>query len=90
MSSYQDGEFPRRELQLSYLLNTGLPGFVLHLPTTFFILVPLTRTAGLIYLGLNLLAALLRTTRSGCGPFDVKTDRGRAGGRGQGQPVKPI
>jgi hypothetical protein len=62
MSSYQDGKLNRRELTLSYLLNTGLPGFVLHLPTTFFILVPLTRKAGLIYLGLNLLAALLRTT----------------------------
>ena len=61
MSSYQDDKLTRRELTLSYLLNTGLPGFVLHLPTTFFILVPLTRTAGLIYLGLNLLAALLRT-----------------------------
>jgi hypothetical protein len=61
MSSYQDGKLNRRELTLSYLLNTGLPGFVLHLPTTFFILVPLTRQAGLIYLGLNLLAAILRT-----------------------------
>ena len=62
MSSYQDGKLSRRELTLSYLLNTGLPGFVLHLPTTFFILVPLTRQAGLIYLGLNLLAAVLRST----------------------------
>jgi hypothetical protein len=61
MSSYQDGKLNRRELTLSYLLNTGLPGFVLHLPTTFFILVPLTRTAGLIYLGLTCTAALLRT-----------------------------
>jgi hypothetical protein len=62
MSSYQDGKLSRRELMLSYLLNTGLPGFVLHLPTTFFILVPLPRQAGLIYLGLNLLAAVLRST----------------------------
>jgi hypothetical protein len=61
MSSYQDGKLNRRELTLSYLLNTGLPGFILHLPTTFFILVPLARTAGLIYLVLNLVAALLRT-----------------------------
>jgi hypothetical protein len=61
MSCYQDGKLSRRELTLSYLLNTGLPAFVLHLPTTFFILVPLTRQAGLIYLGLNLLAAVLRT-----------------------------
>ncbi len=61
MSSYQDSKLNRRELTLSYLLNTGLPGFILHLPTTFFILVPLTRTAGLIYLGLTCMAALLRT-----------------------------
>ncbi len=61
MSAYQDGKLSRRELTLSYLLNTGLPGFILHLPTTFFILVPLTRKAGLIYLALNLSAAMLRT-----------------------------
>lgn len=61
MSAYQEGTISRRELTLSYLLNTGLPGFVLHLPTTFFILVPLTRRAGLIYLGLTGLAALLRS-----------------------------
>lgn len=61
MSSYQDSKLNRRELTLSYLLNTGLPGFILHLPTTFFILVPLARTAGLIYLGLTCMAALLRT-----------------------------
>jgi hypothetical protein len=62
MSSYQDGKLSRRELTLGYLLNTGLPSFVLHLPTTFFILVPLTHKAGLIYLGLNLLAAIGRST----------------------------
>ena len=61
MSAYQEGSINRRELTLSYLLNTGLPGFVLHLPTTFFILVPLTRRAGLIYLSLTGLAALLRS-----------------------------
>ncbi len=77
MSCYQDGKLSRRELTLSYLLNTGLPGFVLHLPTTFFILVPLTRQAGLIYLGLNLIAAVLRTVGvlALCS-FDVKTCRG--------------
>ena len=43
MSSYQDGKLTRGEPTHSYLLNTGLPAFILHLPTTFFILVPLTR-----------------------------------------------
>ncbi len=82
MSSYQDGKLNRRELTLSYLLNTGLPGFVLHLPTTFFILVPLTRQAGLIYLGLNLLAALLRTDgRSGPGPLTLSLPGASRGGR---------
>jgi hypothetical protein len=45
----------------AYLINTGLPVFLLHLPTTFFIILPLTREAGLIYLGLGLVAALLRS-----------------------------
>lgn len=61
MGYYQEGKLSLRELRLSYLLNTGLPAFVLHLPTTFFILAPLTGMAGIIYLGLNLLAASLRT-----------------------------
>jgi hypothetical protein len=61
MTFHQEGRISRRELVLSYLVNGGLPVFLLHLPTTFFIIWPFTRQAGLIYLGLTLAAALLRT-----------------------------
>ncbi|MBM4285714.1 MAG: nucleoside recognition domain-containing protein [Deltaproteobacteria bacterium] len=60
MTMHQEGRLSRQELRLSYLFNSTLPVFLLHLPTTFFIIVPLTRQAGLIYLGLTLAAALLR------------------------------
>jgi hypothetical protein len=46
---------------LTYLFNSGLPVYLLHLTTTFFIILPLTKQAGLIYLGLTLAAALLRS-----------------------------
>jgi hypothetical protein len=58
---YQDGKISRREMTVTYLLNSGLPVYLLHLPTTFFIILPLTKQAGLIYLGLTLSAAALRT-----------------------------
>ena len=61
MNLYQEGKLSRREMVCTYLVNNGLPVFLLHLPTTFFIILPLTREAGLIYLGLGLVAALLRT-----------------------------
>ena len=58
---YQEGSISRREMTITYLLNNALPVFLLHLPTTFSIIVPLTRQAGLIYLGLTLAAAVLRS-----------------------------
>jgi len=58
---YQEGKISREEMTLTYLFNGGLPVYLLHLPTTFFIILPLTREAGLIYLGLTGLAALLRS-----------------------------
>lgn len=58
---YQEGKISRREMTITYLFNNGLPVYLLHLPTTFFIILPLTRQAGLIYLGLTLAAALLRS-----------------------------
>ena len=58
---YREGKISRRELTLSYLFNNGLPVYLVHLPTTFFIILPLTRSAGLIYLGITLVAALLRS-----------------------------
>ncbi len=58
---YQEDKISRREMTITYLFNNGLPVYLLHLPTTFFIILPLTRQAGLIYLGLTLAAALLRS-----------------------------
>ena len=59
MSFYQEGKLSRREITLAVLLNT-FPSFFLHLPTTFFILLPLVGKAGAIYLLLTFGAALLR------------------------------
>jgi len=59
MSFYQEGSLNRREVTLAVLLNT-FPSFFLHLPTTFFVILPLTGKAGAIYLCLALAAALLR------------------------------
>lgn len=61
MTFWKEEKISLQEMKLSYLINTGLPVFLLHLPTTFFIIVPMTRTAGIIYLSLNGAAALLRT-----------------------------
>jgi hypothetical protein len=58
---YQEGKISRREMTVTYLFNSGLPVYLLHLPTTFFIILPLVRQAGLIYLGLTLAAAVLRS-----------------------------
>lgn len=59
MSFHQEGSINRKEITLSVLLNT-FPSFFLHLPTTFFILLPLVGKAGAIYLILTFGAALLR------------------------------
>jgi hypothetical protein len=59
MSFYLEGTLSRREMTLSVLLNT-FPSFFLHLPTTFFIILPLVGKAGAIYVALTFGAALLR------------------------------
>jgi len=58
---FRDGKIDRRQLFLTNFVNQT-PAFFLHLPTTFFIIVPLTGWAGLLYLLITLLAALLRTS----------------------------
>lgn len=60
MNSYQDNAISRQELILSSLLLT-LPTLFLHLPTTFFIITPFVGRIGVYYLGVLLVAALLRT-----------------------------
>jgi hypothetical protein len=59
MSFHKDGTVNRREVTIAVLLNT-FPTFFLHLPTTFFIILPLVGKAGLVYLLLTFGAALLR------------------------------
>lgn len=57
---YKDGKICRQELYLANFINQ-LPAYFLHLPTTFFIIIPLTGLAGGLYLLLTFAAAVLRT-----------------------------
>ncbi|MGB5747251.1 MAG: nucleoside recognition protein [Desulfobacterales bacterium] len=57
---FKDGHITRRQLFLSNFINQ-LPAFFLHLPTTFFIVIPLTGWAGGLYFLITFLAVLLRT-----------------------------
>ncbi len=50
----------RKQLFLANFINQ-LPAFFLHLPTTFFIVIPLTGRAGIIYFILTFAAVALRT-----------------------------
>lgn len=56
---YQDGKICRTRLFLANFVNQ-LPVFFLHLPTTMFIVLPLTGWAGAIYFLLTFLAVILR------------------------------
>ncbi len=58
--AYAAGQINKKELICSNLFNS-LPTYFLHLPTLFFITAPLIKGAALIYVGLTLLAAVLRT-----------------------------
>jgi hypothetical protein len=57
---YKEGHINRRQLFLSNFINQ-LPAFFLHLPTTFFIVLPLTGWAGALYFLITFLAVVLRT-----------------------------
>lgn len=58
--SYEKGELSKRELRFANLFNS-LPGYFLHLPTLFFITWPVLGFPAVLYVGLTLLAAFLRT-----------------------------
>ena len=58
---YQEGHITRLQLFLTNFVNQ-LPAYFLHLPTTVFVVVPLTGSAGLIYFALTLAATLLRVS----------------------------
>jgi hypothetical protein len=57
---YREGKIKRGQLFVSNLMNQ-LPAFFLHLPTTFFIVIPLTGWAGALYFLLTFAAVMLRT-----------------------------
>lgn len=58
--SHARGEISRRELVLANLFNS-LPAYMVHLPTMLFMLWPVLGAPALIYTGLTLIAAALRT-----------------------------
>jgi len=58
--AYEQGRLSKKELLLANMFNS-LPAYFLHLPTTFFLTLPLIKGATFIYIGLTLGAALLRT-----------------------------
>jgi hypothetical protein len=57
---FKEGHITRRQLFLSNFINQ-LPAFFLHLPTTFFIVIPITGWAGGLYFLITFLAVVLRT-----------------------------
>lgn len=58
--AYEQGKISRQELIFANLFNS-LPTYFLHLPTLFFLAVPMLKGVAFIYVGLTLLAAFLRT-----------------------------
>jgi hypothetical protein len=56
----REAKITRRQLYLSNFINQ-LPAFFLHLPTTFFMVIPLTGLAGVLYFLITFLAVLFRT-----------------------------
>jgi hypothetical protein len=57
---YKEGKITRSQLFVSNFMNQ-LPAYFLHLPTTFFIVIPLTGWAGGLYFLLTFAAVTLRT-----------------------------
>jgi len=58
--AYEQEKISRRELIFANLFNS-LPTYFLHLPTLFFLAVPMLKEVAFIYVGLTLFAAFLRT-----------------------------
>lgn len=57
---FKEEKITRRQLFLGNLMNQ-LPAYFLHLPTTFFIVIPLTGRAGALYFLLTFFALVVRT-----------------------------
>ena len=56
----EKGQLQKKEMVLANLFNS-LPRYFLHLPTVFFLTVPLIKGAAIIYVAITFLAALLQT-----------------------------
>ncbi len=56
---FNDGKLSRRQVFLTNFINQ-FPAYLLHLPTTFFIVLPLTGMAGVLYFALTFLALAVR------------------------------
>ena len=80
--AYDQGRLSKKELMLANMFNS-LPAYFLHLPTTFFLTLPLIKGATFIYVGLTLSAALLRTLGIAVlshfllGPENLSADHGK-------------
>jgi len=61
MTYHREGKLTDKEMFVTYLLGKGLPVFLLHLPTVFFITISLAGPPGVIYLGIAFSAALIRS-----------------------------
>jgi hypothetical protein len=57
---YDKGNMSRQDLVFANLFNS-MPTYFLHLPTMFFLTVPFIGSAGVLYVGLTFLSAILRT-----------------------------
>ena len=57
---FQESKITRKQLFLSNFVNQ-LPAFFLHLPTTVFIVIPLTGLAGVLYFLITFIAVVFRT-----------------------------
>ncbi len=60
-NAYKEGKISKKEMFISALLNVGLPSYFLHLPVTLAIIVPLAQQAGILYMAITFLAAIIRT-----------------------------
>jgi hypothetical protein len=60
LTGYREGRLNHQSLILANLINASVPAWVLHMPTTTFIIIGLTGRAGVIYMVLTFLAAVIR------------------------------
>jgi len=96
LNFFKEDQITRQQLFLSNLMNQ-MPAFFLHLPTTFFIVIPLTGWAGGLYFLLTFLALLARSVlvvgygRLFCRPANSEpSDRPAPSGHTAGKKAKSL